>query len=382
MDYIQKTILLDIIGIGIIFYSKQSVKHIKEGERYLLEHYNTAEDVLNHIYNGTLVGFGTAGSGTFELNLYVGKASSMKESNPDFSLKLCIQVSEDKIYFDDLYSLLTWEEDYSEIPFFELESGIYEVAIDSWYPDSGIIGDNQKINMYFTKVNTLPKLKYNSVPTLYNFEKEPEKSEWAERLETLSNKEIKRNYQTEWQIRLELKGPGILFYSFSLVDFLKEGQNLYLGENNYDKSEVMLSYIYEGSLVGFGTGGSGIYFLHIFIGQMPSTSITKPEFTFKLCIQVTDNKVYFNEMDALISWKKDHESIPYIELENGFYEVAVDSWTPNSGKHGDNQQVNLYFLKVDILPKLEYKSVPQFGDRFRNNMYAKNPIHSDENYIE
>lgn len=171
-------------------------------------------------------------------------------------------------------------------------------------------------------------------------------------------------------------------YSLSLVDFLKEGQNLYLGENNYDESEVMLSYIHEGSLIGFGTGGSGIYFLHIFIGQMPSTSITKPEFTFKLCIQVTDNKVYFNDMAALISWKKNQKSIPYIELENGFYEVAVDSWTPNSGKLGHNQQINLYFLKVDTLPKLEYKLIPQFNKKFKNNRYAKNSIHSDENYIE
>lgn len=378
---------MDIEGLGIIFYSLSSVKEIEDGEDYLSEHYIEPEDVLNHIYNGTLVGFGTGSPGRFQLNLFVGPAPLLEESNPDFSLKLGIQVSDNKIYLNDLYVLMYWEKDHFNVPFLELESGSYEVAVDSWRPSSGYIGDNQKINMYFTKVDRLPKLKYNGVPTLYNFEDkkqkaELEKSDWTERPETIFNRETTGKYQTEWQMKFDLVKPGIIFYSLNSVEFLKEGQNFLYKEGSYYKPETMLKYNDEGSLVGFLTGSMGTFFLHILVGQMPSTSVTKPEFTFKLYIQVTDNKVYFNEMDVLISWKKDHESIPYIELENGFYEVAVDSWASDSGKLGHNQQINLYFLKVDTLPKLEYKLIPQFNKKFKNNRYAKNPIHSDENYIE
>lgn len=50
MSVIQ--INLEIVGLGIIFYSPYAVKSIREGEPYLMRHYNEPQDVLEHIYKG------------------------------------------------------------------------------------------------------------------------------------------------------------------------------------------------------------------------------------------------------------------------------------------------------------------------------------------
>ena len=49
-------------------------------------------------------------------------------------------------------------------------------------------------------------------------------------------------------------------------------------------------------------------------------------------------------------------------MENGNYEVIVCSWLPQSGKRGDNQQINIYFIAKSELPKLRYIGVPFLGD--------------------
>ena len=61
MSVIQ--INLKIVGLGIIFYSPYAVKSIREGELHLMRHYNEPQDVLEHIYKGSIVGFCTGSPG-------------------------------------------------------------------------------------------------------------------------------------------------------------------------------------------------------------------------------------------------------------------------------------------------------------------------------
>lgn len=157
---------ISISGLGIIFYSPQSVKHIEEGEDYLGEHYSDPKDVIKHIYEGSLVGVATGTPGDFNLNIYQSIKPDIENIDPDYALKLCLKVTDNVVYFRDLYVLLSWETESATDIKMDIENGYYEVIVCSWLPKSGIRGNNQQIDMYFNKTETLPKLHYEGVPAL------------------------------------------------------------------------------------------------------------------------------------------------------------------------------------------------------------------------
>ena len=72
MEPLNKEITLTISGLGIIFYSPQSVEHIPEGANYLRSNYLNAEQVQAHIQAGSIVGFGTCSPGTFTMRFHSG----------------------------------------------------------------------------------------------------------------------------------------------------------------------------------------------------------------------------------------------------------------------------------------------------------------------
>ncbi|MBO5094321.1 MAG: hypothetical protein J6C33_08185 [Lachnospiraceae bacterium] len=157
---------IEIDGLGIIFYSPQSAKHIKEGEDYLRQHYWKPEDVVRHVYDGSIVGIATGTPGVFDLNIYQNTDPDIEKLDPDFALKLCLNVTDQVVYFRDLYVLLRWEKESAEDIKVDMENGCYEVIVCSWIPESGIRGDHQRINLYFNRVETLPRLHYEGVPSL------------------------------------------------------------------------------------------------------------------------------------------------------------------------------------------------------------------------
>lgn len=157
---------LEIAGLGIIFYSPHAVKHIQEGAKYLMENYNKPEDVLKHIYDGSIVGFCTGSPGTYIINIFQDSDLDIDLLNPDYAVKLCLQVTENIVYIRDLYVLMRWENaDDSDLSIY-MEDGFYEVIVCTWLPESGIRGCDQQINMYFNKKHSLPKLWYAGVPFL------------------------------------------------------------------------------------------------------------------------------------------------------------------------------------------------------------------------
>ena len=154
MSVIQ--INLKIVGLGIIFYSPYAVKSIREGEPYLMRHYNEPQDVLEHIYKGSIVGFCTGSPGKYVLNIFQNEKPKIEKLNPDYAIKLCIKVEDGEIFFRDLYALLRWSEECSDDCKVKMENGNYEVIVCSWLPQSGKRGDNQQINIYFIAKSELP----------------------------------------------------------------------------------------------------------------------------------------------------------------------------------------------------------------------------------
>ena len=159
-------IRLSLNGLGIIFYSPPAVAHIREGENYLRAHYQEPEHVVQHIRRGTLVGFGTGSAGVFELRFHIGYPESEVLRRSPYKLRLALRCEGRTVCFRDLYDLVNWDPNCPEGQTIQLEDGIYHVTICSDLPRSGIIGDNQIIEVYFQPLDALPYLTWNGVPIL------------------------------------------------------------------------------------------------------------------------------------------------------------------------------------------------------------------------
>ena len=156
---------LNISGIGIIIYSDYAVSQIAEGEDYFSKNYYTGEQVLKHIYSGTIVGFCTSSPGTYILEIRDGYPPKTDLDNLEFKLRLGICVKGNRIYFNDLFALMNWKTDYTKMPALELEDGYYHITLVGDVPNTGMLGDNQEIFVYFNKLDSMPELNYNGVPT-------------------------------------------------------------------------------------------------------------------------------------------------------------------------------------------------------------------------
>lgn len=158
-------LLLNINGMGIIIYSDYAVSQIAEGEDYFSNNYYDSEQVLNHIYNGTIVGFCTSSPGTYILKIREGYPAKTDLDISEFKLRLGICVKGKRIYFNDLFALMNWKTDYTDMPTLELEDGYYHITLLGNVPNSGILGDNQELLVYLNKLDMMPELKYNGIPT-------------------------------------------------------------------------------------------------------------------------------------------------------------------------------------------------------------------------
>lgn len=165
---IDKDIELEITGLGIILYSEQAVAHIREDEDYFSTNYQTAEQVLSHVYDGTIVGFGTRSPGKYILKIRYGYPEEEVLDLSDYVLRLGIHVMGGRVFTRDLYDLMEWTFECPEEQTIDLQDGYYHITLHSNLPDSKRRGDNQVIFVYFNKLDEMPALKYRGVPTLWN----------------------------------------------------------------------------------------------------------------------------------------------------------------------------------------------------------------------
>lgn len=159
-----KSIKISIAGMGIIMHSKQSVAHIKEGEDYFSEHYNHPVDVVEHIKSGTIVGFCTSSRGDYILNLHEGYPCKLELSQAKYKLRLIIEVTDEHIYFNDLFALMDWSKEYCNNISVKLDNGYYHITLLGNDSESGILGDEQLIDIYFNKCDELPLIACEGVP--------------------------------------------------------------------------------------------------------------------------------------------------------------------------------------------------------------------------
>jgi hypothetical protein len=166
MDIDGKTIVLEVAGTGIIFHSPESASHIADGDNYLQSSYWSEKHVQSHIQAGTIVGFCTGSPGRFILRFHTGYPSEGQICKCDFKLRLGFICSDHHACFRDLYDLLDWRAACPENQTLQLDDGIYHVTLCSSRPNTGVVGDNQVIDVYFKRLPEFPRLTKDGIPTL------------------------------------------------------------------------------------------------------------------------------------------------------------------------------------------------------------------------
>lgn len=162
----EKTLRLDVAGLGIILYSPGAVEHIASGEDYFTSHYTQPEQVAKHIHEGSIVGFCTGSPGTYYLSIRDGYPTQRVNEDFGMGIRLAIRVACGQVIFRDLYDLMSWDPQVPVEQRMALKDGNYHLTVLTKLPVSGITGDNQQIAIYINEIQEFPKLTWTSVPML------------------------------------------------------------------------------------------------------------------------------------------------------------------------------------------------------------------------
>ena len=157
-------IRISIAGLGILLYSPFAAAHIAEGEDYLQSHYMERGDVLEHVYRGTIVGFGTGSPGDYVLTFEEGYPDDEHMRQCAFGLRLGIEVRDGLIVVKDLYELMDWSSSYPDDQTVAVEDGYYHITLLGDLPASGRLGDDQRIEVYLQRLYQMPILVFPGVP--------------------------------------------------------------------------------------------------------------------------------------------------------------------------------------------------------------------------
>jgi len=161
-----KDIALTIAGMGIIMYSPVFAEHISEGEDYFTSHYSDERSVQEHIQKGTIVGFATGSPGIYVLKFHSGYPDDDLLKACDYKYRLGLTVSGGFICVRDLFDLIQWARECPQSHRLILDDGYYHVTLCSNRPPSGILGDNQVIDVYMQKLDRFPELLKEGIPSL------------------------------------------------------------------------------------------------------------------------------------------------------------------------------------------------------------------------
>ena len=166
MNFDEKDINLTTDGMGIVFYSPETNKDIPEGYDFLKAEFWQPEEVVKHIYKGDVVGFCT-GPGDYTLKFREGYPDEKLDEEYPVSLRLGIDIQDDKLCMIDLFWLTEWSKDCPEDQILTITPGFYHITLCTRKPNSGVWGDEQTIYVYLNKLDSMPTLKWNGVPTLF-----------------------------------------------------------------------------------------------------------------------------------------------------------------------------------------------------------------------
>ena len=103
-----RSIEIDLVGVGVVFFAPPAVAGIGEGEDFLEAKYTAPADVAAHVNAGTISGFCTGSPGKYVLTVLEGDPALGEVERAHFKARLGLEVSDGQVHFRDLYDLMNW----------------------------------------------------------------------------------------------------------------------------------------------------------------------------------------------------------------------------------------------------------------------------------
>lgn len=154
-------------GPGIVFYSEEINSSVDEEFDFFSNDFYTPEQVSKHVKKGDITCVGTGTSGNFLLSFLEGYPSKSICDEYPSTVRLAIKITNNKMYFDDVFSLFEWSKNHSRDLTVELENGFYHLTLLTKLPSTRKWGDNQEILIFVKKINKMPQLMWEGVPSFH-----------------------------------------------------------------------------------------------------------------------------------------------------------------------------------------------------------------------
>ena len=150
---------------------------------------------------------------------------------------------------------------------------------------------------------------------------------------------------------------GIVFHSGGIAKNIKDGTN-YL-QTEYWNTIQVVEHIKKGDMVGFCTGSQGDYILKFREGYPNEQMDMIYPISIRFAIIIDDETLYIRDLFDLTDWGSYCDEKYKLHIENGIYHITLNTKIPSSGIYGDNQEIFVFLQKLDEMPKLTWKGVPQ-----------------------
>lgn len=153
-------------GAGIVLYSENAIT-CDEGEDFFSKEFSTPSKVAEHLAKGDIIGFNTGSSGDFVIKIRYGYPSEKMLAENPIAIRLAIEIKGGKVNIIDVLWLSEWSAIVPEEQSILIEDGFYHVTVMTKKPNTGILGENQEIYMFFKEIDRMPTLAWKGVPYLF-----------------------------------------------------------------------------------------------------------------------------------------------------------------------------------------------------------------------
>lgn len=161
----------------------------------------------------------------------------------------------------------------------------------------------------------------------------------------------------EKDVEIEIDGMGLVLYSSEAMKFVCEGENFF--QKEFSTPQSVAAHIAKGDIVGFNTGTGGKFNIKFREGY-PNRSVDEQfPVSIRLAIEVKGNNLSIIDLFWLMDWCDDVPEEQQVQVEEGIYHLTILTRRPNSGIWGDNQDIYIFMNRLEEMPRLSWKGVPQ-----------------------
>jgi hypothetical protein len=157
---------LYVEDLGVILYSPPAVSHIQAGSDYVTARFWRPEDVARHVMACRLTTFATGSPGSFRLRFHDAAPDGRGVTPAQFALRLGLRVESGVICVRDLFDLRDRSPSCPPEQRLPTIDGWYWLTVLSSAPATGVLGDDQLIEINLEMTDSRPRLRWHGVPQL------------------------------------------------------------------------------------------------------------------------------------------------------------------------------------------------------------------------